>query len=214
MCRHAKIGIISLLIVAVALVAGCGKEDKAPTAPQAVEKKIIPKADKEEPPQTAAGSVAGQPAVPDKPADEMAAQAPPDEQAAKPEESEAALDLYNPAGKIDPFAPLFKKEQVVTAAESTKKTRRRSLLTPLEKVDISQLTLLGTILAKSGNRAMVADTSGKGYVVTVGTYIGMSSGRVVDILADRIVVEEEVENILGKISLRKRELKIQKPLGE
>jgi len=60
----------------------------------------------------------------------------------------------------------------------------------------------------------VADTSGKGYVVTVGTYIGMASGRVVEIIRDRIIVEEEVENILGKISLRKRELKLQKETGD
>jgi type IV pilus assembly protein PilP len=134
------------------------------------------------------------------------------EEAGKSEALAVVPDQYIPTGKIDPFVPLYNEEQVVAAAKPTK--RRRGHLTPLEKVDLSQLTLLGVILAPSGNRAMVAEAGGKGYVVTIGTYMGISSGRVIEILKDRIIVEEEVENILGKISLRKRELKLQKPAGE
>jgi len=138
-----------------------------------------------------------------------------DSQAVSKDEMERSIDFYDPEGKIDPFASLFQEEEssALKVSRSYKK-RRRGHLTPLEKVDLSQLKLLGIILAKSGNRALVADTSEKGYVVTVGTYIGMSSGRVVEIIRDRVIVEEEVENILGKISLRKRELKLQKLTGD
>jgi type IV pilus assembly protein PilP len=138
-----------------------------------------------------------------------------DSQAVSKNEMERSIEFYDPEGKIDPFAPLFQEEEssAFKFSKSYKK-RRHGHLTPLEKVDLSQLKLLGIILAKSGNRALVADTSEKGYVVTVGTYIGMSSGRVVEIIRDRIIVEEEVENILGKISLRKRELKLQKLTGD
>ena len=127
----------------------------------------------------------------------------------------SGIETYDPEGKIDPFSPLFQEEKS-SSLEISKSygKRKRGHLTPLEKVDLSQLKLLGIILAKSGNRALVADTSGKGYVVSVGTYIGMASGRVVEVLSDRLIVEEEVENILGKISLRKRELKLQKQTGD
>jgi len=44
--------------------------------------------------------------------------------------------------------------------------------------------------------------------------MGTRSGKIVEILGDRIVVEEKVEDIYGKVSVKKRLLQIQKPLGE
>jgi len=122
-------------------------------------------------------------------------------------------DLYNPEGKLDPFEPLFKKEPESTPIRKTK-SKRRAPLTPLEKIDLSQLKLSAVILAPSGNRALVQETSGKGYIVKKGTYIGIYSGKIVEILGDQIIVEEEVEDIYGKVSIVKKSLKLQKPPGE
>lgn len=122
-------------------------------------------------------------------------------------------DFYNPEGKLDPFEPLFKKERV-SLAVGKKKIKRRKPLTPLERVNLSQLTLVGIIRAPSGNRALVQESSGKGYVVKKGTYIGTNSGKIVQILKDRIIVEEEGEDIYGKVSIIKKPLKLQKPPGE
>ncbi len=122
--------------------------------------------------------------------------------------------IYDPIGKIDPFAPLLKGSGTTVAGVKLKEKKRRQPLTPLEKVDLSQLTLNGIIQAPSGNRAIVTEASGKGYVIRVGTFIGTQSGRVNEILKDRVIVEEEVENVLGKVVMRTRELKLQKPPGE
>ena len=209
---HKKLSLLLVCIICVfSLIAlGCGKKEEAEKKPGQVAKKIIPKAKTDKQKKAAASKTAG-----DKGAGPLASTGKTGD-TAKSLDSEAKdeLELYNPEGRIDPFAPLFKREQVVTTVVKEKKKKRPGHLTPLEKVDLSQLKLLGTILAPSGNRAMVTDASGKGYVVTVGTYMGIASGRVVDILRDRVIVEEEVENIMGKISLRKRELKLQKPPGE
>lgn len=121
---------------------------------------------------------------------------------------------YNPIGKIDPFIPLLKGVPAIAAGIKRKKQKRRMPLTPLEKVDLSQLTLKGIIRAPNGNRAIITEASGKGYVIRVGTFIGTHSGRVNEILRDRVIVEEEVENVLGKVTLQNRELKLQKPPGE
>jgi len=121
-------------------------------------------------------------------------------------------DFYNPEGKLDPFAPLIKEKPVNLSAKHRKAVRRKPL-TPLEKLDLSQLKLVAILRAQSGNRALVEEDSGKGYVIKKGTYIGTHSGKVAEILSDRIVVEEEVEDIYGKISVRKREIKL-KPPGE
>lgn len=122
-------------------------------------------------------------------------------------------DLYNPEGKLDPFEPLFRKEPESIPMRK-KKSKRRTPLTPLEKMDLSQLKLSAVILAPSGNRALVQETSGKGYIVKKGTYIGIYSGKIVEILEDQIIVEEEVEDIYGKVSIVKKSLKLQKPPGE
>jgi len=122
-------------------------------------------------------------------------------------------DLYIPEGKLDPFEPLFKKGPV-SLAVGNKKIKQRKPLTPLERVNLSQLTLVGIIEAPSGNRALVQETSGKGYVVKKGTYIGTNSGKIVQILKDRIIIEEESEDIYGKVSIIKKPIKLQKPPGE
>jgi type IV pilus assembly protein PilP len=121
-------------------------------------------------------------------------------------------DLYNPEGKLDPFAPLI-KEKPVNLPVNQRKAVRRKPLTPLEKLDLSQLKLVAILRAQSGNRALVEEDSGKGYVINKGTYIGTHSGKVAEILSDRIIVEEEIEDIYGKISVYKREIKL-KPPGE
>ncbi|MBC2694593.1 MAG: hypothetical protein HF982_04820 [Desulfobacteraceae bacterium] len=111
----------------------------------------------------------------------------------------------------NPFVSIFRAGASVLADQNEKK---RIPLTPIEKVDLSQLKLVGIIFASSGNKALVEDASGKGFVIKKGTYIGINSGRVIKILKGSVVVEEEVQSILGKTSLVKRELKLQKPPGE
>ncbi len=126
----------------------------------------------------------------------------------------APLAAYTPAGRIDPFRPLFSVSAGPAAAPTQKKSRKRSPLTPLEKLDLSQLKLVGVIRMEAGNRALVQETGGKGYVIKKGAYIGKNAGVVLEILKDRLVIEEEVESFTGKISLKKRELKLEKPGGE
>lgn len=99
---------------------------------------------------------------------------------------------YDPTGKIDPFEPLFQDKPVLAKKEQRKK---RMPQTPLERIDISQLRLVGIILASSGNRALVEESSGKGYVIKKGTYIGTNSGKVVKIKKETVIVEEEFEDL-------------------
>ena len=63
-------------------------------------------------------------------------------------------DLYNPEGKLDPFAPLI-KEKPVNLPVKNRKAVRRKLITPLEKLDLSQLKLVGILRAQSGNKSLV-----------------------------------------------------------
>ena len=61
---------------------------------------------------------------------------------------------------------------------------------------------------------MVEESSGKGYVISKGTYIGTNAGRVVKIKKDKIIVAEEIEDVMGNVSIRNKELRLPKPPGE
>ncbi len=69
-------------------------------------------------------------------------------------------------------------------------------------------------MAPSGNKALVQEASGKGYIIKKGTYIGLNSGKVVDIQKDNVIIKEEVEDVLGKVIVRKKEIRLPKPPGE
>ncbi len=109
----------------------------------------------------------------------------------------------------DPFEPLFNGKLGRVAAK--KKRAKRMPRTPLEAVDLSQLKLVGVTLSDKGNTALVEDASGKGYVVKKGTYIGANAGKVIQILKDRFIIEEEIEDVHGKIITQKRVIKLHKP---
>jgi|GEM_PF-583523 len=119
---------------------------------------------------------------------------------------------YNPIGKLNPFEPLFKDQPAVPASKQVRK--KRVPRTPLERIALSQLKLTGIIQASSGNRALVQEASGKGYIIKRGTYIGLNAGKVTEIRGDVVIIEEEIENVLGKVSTRRKQLKLPKPPGE
>jgi type IV pilus assembly protein PilP len=124
--------------------------------------------------------------------------------------------IYNPKNRVNPFAPLFKteKKQVVAEQTGTSKKKKRVPQTPLEKISLDQLKLVAIIRAPSGNRALVQDSTGKGYIIKKGTYIGLNSGIVTKINAESVIVEEEKDNLMGEPVLQKTDIKLQKPAGE
>jgi type IV pilus assembly protein PilP len=137
--------------------------------------------------------------------------------AATDQKTSGATRIYNPENRLNPFTPLFKSEKQQMVAEktgTTSKTKKRIPQTPLEKISLDQLKLVAIVRAPSGNRALVQDSSGKGYIVKKGTYIGLNSGIVTKINAESVIVEEEKENLMGEPVLQNTEMKLQKPAGE
>ena len=117
---------------------------------------------------------------------------------------------YDPTGKINPFLPLIqeKEESPAPAVEVEEKPKR--ILTPLEKLELNQIRLVAVIEMKNRKIAMVEEANGKGYEVTLGTYIGKNSGQVFDINPDGIVVKEYIKNYKGKREERFQEIKLHK----
>jgi type IV pilus assembly protein PilP len=120
---------------------------------------------------------------------------------------------YSKGGKVNPFEPLLRDEGA-QSSENKLTAKKRIPQSPLEKIDLGQLKLVGIVAAVSGHRALMEETSGKGYIIVKGTYIGSNSGKVVDIEIDKVVIEEEFEDAYGKTILKKREIALPKPPGE
>jgi type IV pilus assembly protein PilP len=124
--------------------------------------------------------------------------------------------VYDPKDKLDPFEPLFATEAPKRMAPGKKKEKqeKRLPLTPLQRIDLGQLKVVGIILSPTGNKALVEEPSGKGYVISKGTYVGTNFGRVKQVLIDRVIVEEQVEDFFsGGMKPQTTELELQKRPG-
>jgi Tfp pilus assembly protein PilP len=71
-------------------------------------------------------------------------------------------------------------------------------VTPLQRFEIGQLTLVATVWEMSPPRALVEDSFGMGYIITLGTPIGPNDGVVRAIEPQRVLVEERVLDFYGK----------------
>jgi len=115
--------------------------------------------------------------------------------------------FYDPAGKTDPFRPIFAIE-TEPLPSGPPEPKPSVPLTLLQRIGLSQLKLKGIICSPAGNKALVRDPSGKGYIVTNGTYVGKNLGRVKRILKDKVIVEEQVKDFLtGGTKLQIKELR-------
>ncbi len=122
---------------------------------------------------------------------------------------------YNPEGKIDPFAPLFRQEvQPVVAHAVQKDVKPDRPRTPLERLDLGQLKLVAVVATADERKGLVEEASGKGYVVELGTSIGRERGKIVEIMKDKIVIQQNYEDDFGDNVVKHKELKLQKPPGE
>ena len=97
---------------------------------------------------------------------------------------------YNPVGRRDPFRPF--------TLDIRPEARTQQQLTPLQRYELGQLVVVGTLWDLNPPRAMVEDSAGMGYIVSTGTPIGRNGGVVTGIEPERIVVEERVIDFYGK----------------
>jgi type IV pilus assembly protein PilP len=105
------------------------------------------------------------------------------------------------SGVRDPFRPF-------TLDLQPKKTAEDEFLTPLQRYDLQQLTVVGVLLDLEPPRAMLQDDAGMGYIVTPGTLIGRQSGVVTDVQPRRVIVEETYVDYYGREQVRRAVLEM------
>jgi type IV pilus assembly protein PilP len=119
-----------------------------------------------------------------------------DAPAAKPVATPVALPpapadqdaAYDPTGRRDPFRPPRVNQMLIGGAERT----------PLQRYELGQLRLVAVIYETRDPRAVVEDEGGLGYIIRVGTKIGVNDGVVRGIERGRVLVEEESVDFFGE----------------
>lgn len=110
---------------------------------------------------------------------------------------------YHPAGKPDPFYPFIetelaiqkKQEEDLKKKAAVKAAAKGGPVSPLQQSEIGQFRLVGIAGDDKRRTAVVEDGAAKKfYPLFVGTYIGPNEGRIAEILPDRVIVEERIED--------------------
>jgi type IV pilus assembly protein PilP len=115
---------------------------------------------------------------------------------------------YHSQGKIDPFRPLIQEKS--EESKPIVDDRPKRILTPLEKIELSQIRLVAVIIMKDRQIAMVEEANGKGYEVGIGTYIGKNQGRISEIKNNSIVIKALVKDYAGRLKEHVQEIKLHK----
>ena len=116
---------------------------------------------------------------------------------------------YSPQGKADPFVPFLQPR--VEAEDRVEPERPPRPLTPLERVEVRQLRLVGIIWDADPSRdpsAMVELPDGKGFILKKGTTVGPNRGQVMEIFPDQVLITEQVTNIYGETVERRTTLEL------
>ncbi|MDD4092314.1 MAG: pilus assembly protein PilP [Smithellaceae bacterium] len=97
------------------------------------------------------------------------------------------LYSYKPSGKPDPFKPFV--DAKIAAVTKAKAAKAESIF-PLQKAGVENFNVVGIMGDEIRRVAIVEDAGKKFYPLFVGTRMGIHNGKVTDILADRVIVEE------------------------
>lgn len=105
---------------------------------------------------------------------------------------------FYPIKAMDPFVPFISTEApvLVRMAEGDNDEPREAgrLFTPLQKMTVVEIErgLKAITWGALGRRAVIEDSTGKGYIVSVGTPAGERNGVITQILNDRLVIQQEI----------------------
>jgi type IV pilus assembly protein PilP len=115
---------------------------------------------------------------------------------------------YNPSGKPDPFRPfiiaeILEKKKIETKEKEKEKKAVLSIF-PLQRAETEKYRVVGIAGDKDHRVAVVEDTAKKFYPLLIGTRIGLSNGKVIEIMADRVIVEENENKKTKRIILKLR----------
>ena len=122
------------------------------------------------------------------------------------DEPQVAEYVYDPTGTRDPFKNPFGTLTELPIDNAIP-------LTPLQKVSLDQLRVIGVIIGKGEPKAMVIAPDNKSFVLKKGTKIGRNNGAVASITTDSIIIEEQYLDFTGEVKTKMQEIMLPKQGG-
>jgi Tfp pilus assembly protein PilP len=179
--------VLGMMLVTV-LVFGQGNETKPVTPEPSTETTAAP----------APAPTGSSPPLAEAPSDK-----PPDPFTVREKVLEALLKdnfSYTQNKMVDPFvsfiAPVEAPPPQLTTSEDEFEPppEPQRPLTPLQKMNLGEIErgLKAIAWGELGRRALVEDSAGKGYIVSVGTPASERNGVITDIFNDRIVIQQQI----------------------
>jgi type IV pilus assembly protein PilP len=112
---------------------------------------------------------------------------------------------YNPSGKPDPFRPLVEavKPEAINVKKQVAKKVEASMF-PLQRAETEKYRVVGIAGDKDHRVAIAEDAAKKFYPLLIGTHIGLYNGKVIEIMADRVIVEEYETKKAKRVILKLR----------
>ncbi len=105
--------------------------------------------------------------------------------------------VYQIEGRRDPFVPLIATKATVKTFEN-----------PLEAFDLPQFMVKAVIIGMGETKAMITAPDGRAYILKTGMRLGKANGVIKEISRERILVEEQYQDITGKTRKNMQELKV------
>jgi type IV pilus assembly protein PilP len=118
--------------------------------------------------------------------------APPTEVGPAPQEPPGYA--YHPDSRRDPFLAIVLGDSKATEVNLN--------VPPLQRVAMSELSLIGVIWGGFGYVAMVQTPDGRGYTVREGTRVGSANGVVSAITPETLTIKEPFSDIYGRKEMR------------
>lgn len=104
---------------------------------------------------------------------------------------------FIPAKMFDPFTPAITPADTPVRLETEEEDggppEPKAPLTPLQKMSVGEIEkgLKAIMWGEMGRRALIEDSSGKGYIVGEGTPVGEHEGVLTQIFNDHLVIQQE-----------------------
>ena len=198
--RRAAIAVsISLLVLALLVLAGCEKEVNQPTSEEFQQERAALNA-RVQARKAKKATAQPAPAAPSK-----IATVPEGEPLSDSFANSGSGSIYDESNLRDPFRS-FEWERREIASEKVEGG-------PLEQFDVSQLSVIAVVWKTGSARALVEDPGGQSYIIAKGTRIGKNDGRVTKIDDNLVVVNESYEDYLGNVTQKDVELRIRRSEG-
>ena len=103
---------------------------------------------------------------------------------------------YNPSGKVDPFVPILSESLEDESPQKNagdKKIAQEVPLTPLQKLNADDFTLVAVISTPKGLCALLEDPAMNGFIIKEGMQIGKKAGVIKKIFYNSVLVEEKTD---------------------